>query len=387
MAFEADVDVEQINQLLSGARNQDHHSGKTFTNPWPSFASKGFVDMFKCLSSFRKVEILEDKKPPVVEPDWAAIANPPADDIQVTWLGHASFLIQMEGANILTDPHFSHRCAPVQFAGPARYTPVPPNIENLPPIDIVIISHNHYDHLDSNTVEMLEGRGKKPQWFVPLGIKAWLTGAGVAADNVTELDWWHAARFGRLAVVCTPCQHFSGRTLLDKNKTLWSSWAILSARKRFWFAGDTGYRTVPQGFGVTDGFLLESQEALDSLPRCPAFAQIGERLGPFDLACIPIGAYSPRWFMSPIHLNPEDAVDVHLEVRARRSVGMHWGTFVLTDEPIWEPPTRLSLALKRKGLTDNDFFVLKHGETTCVKKYDQPEEQKQAGAEEEKKEE
>jgi len=288
-------------------------------------------------------------------------------------VGHASFLVQFDGLNIVTDPIFSERCAPVQFAGPKRVVPPPFQVEELPAVDFVIISHNHYDHTDTGTIEKL--LPKVGRWYVPLGIKDWLVKCGAKESQVTELDWWNEHQFVRggdpqagngvanqaaTRIVCTPCQHFSGRSLWDRCETLWASWSIIGPTKRFWFAGDTGYRTVPRG--ITD----EEDRKLD-LPTCPVFKEIGQRLGPFDLACIPIGAYAPRWFMSPVHVNPMDAVNVHLDVRSKQSVGMHWGTFILTEEPLLEPPKRLAEELKLRGLHDDEFIPVPHGETRIFK--------------------
>lgn len=168
-------------------------------------------------------------------------------------------------------------------------------------IDAVIISHSHYDHLDYNTIKSL---GASVTYFVPLGIGAWFK-SNFPGYKCVELDWWGSSKIGDVEFVCTPCQHFSGRTLWDRNKTLWSSWVVKSPNASFFFGGDTGYRSVPK----------DHKGPLDSLPVCPAFKEIGEKLGPFDLSAIPIGAYSPRWFMSPIHCDPEDAVCVHKDVR------------------------------------------------------------------------
>jgi len=163
-----------------------------------------------------------------------------------------------------------------------------------------------------------------------------------------------------MRVICTPCQHFSGRYVLDQNETLWASWVIKGLGSSFYFAGDTGYRSIPQSLGMHPS--PEEERKLD-LPVCPAFKEIGDRYGPFDLAAIPIGAYSPRWVMSPVHLSPEDAVCVHQDIKSRQSVGMHWGTFALTDEPLWEPPERLAAELTFKNLSPTEFIALQHGET------------------------
>ncbi|KAI9094416.1 beta-lactamase superfamily domain-containing protein [Phlyctochytrium arcticum] len=263
----------------------------------------------------------------------------------------------MDGVNILCDPIFSHRCSPSQWVGPARFTPPPCKLEDLPPIDVVIISHNHYDHMDTSTLKAL---GPHPHYFYPLGNTPYFSSLKIPAENLHEMDWWDTHHLTlsdnrKVEIVCTPCQHFTGRGVLDRFKTLWASWAVLGQGKRFWFAGDTGYRYVPKD--NTD---------LSLLPVCPAFKEIGAKYGPFDLSCIPIGAYSPRWFMSPIHCSPEDAVEVHKDVRSKKSIGMHWGTFVLTDEPVNEPPVRLKKSAADAGLVEGVFGVIHIGETVQV---------------------
>jgi len=284
---------------------------------------------------------------PVLKPDWNAIKNPPENHIQIT------FLVQMESVNILTDPIFSDRCSAVQFIGPKRIASIPFTIQQLPPIDLGVISHNHYDHLDVGSVKQLIPKVKK--WYVPLGLKTWMTDTGVKPEDVIEMDWWDSQNDGSGATVfCTPSQHFTGRLLVDRNKSLWASWAICGKKCRFFFAGDTGYRSVPRD--------ATTQQQMN-LPVCPAFKQIGNRLGPFDIAAIPIGAYDPRHLMSPVHLNPEDAVNVHIDIKSRQSVGMHWGTFELTNEPVWEPPEQLLVELKSKNLPIESFVTCKHGET------------------------
>ena len=254
----------------------------------------------------------------------------------LTWIGHATFLLQLEGLNILTDAHFSERASPIQFAGPLRVVAPALRLAELPHIDAVVISHNHYDHLDRATVKRLAAQTNgSARFFVPLGLKAWFAGIGIR--EVTELDWWDEAPFRGLKFTLTPVQHWSSRTPWDRDKTLWGGWLVEAPQFRFFFAGDTGY----------------SQD----------FADIGQRLGYVDLAAIPIGAYEPRWFMQIMHVNPEEAVRIHQDLHARHSVAMHWGTFILTDEPLDEPPHRLAAARRAAGISPEIFFVMKHGET------------------------
>ena len=258
----------------------------------------------------------------------------------LTWIGHATLLIQYDGMNILTDPHFTLRASPVGFLGPRRHTPPGLALDDLPTIDLVVISHNHYDHLDRGTVERLYARqvDRPPRFFVPLGQKQWFDDLGV--PNVVELDWGQSANYKGWGVHAVPTQHWSGRSLWDRNQVLWAGWVLEHPSFRFLFAGDTGYS--------------------------PDFADIGTRFGPIDLAAIPIGAYEPRWFMSSSHVNPEEALKIHKDIRARYSVGIHWGTFQLTDEPMDEPPVRLKRVLERADVPRDRFFVMQHGETRLL---------------------
>jgi N-acyl-phosphatidylethanolamine-hydrolysing phospholipase D len=362
-----------------------------------------------------------------VTPAWRAVAAP-AEPLQALWLGHVTFLVQAHGWHFVTDPVFSKYAAPVQFAGPARFTPPPAAVADLPPVHFVLISHNHYDHLDSGSVASLlrkeagdlariKAGGPAPlhawqhqpftgtTWCCPLGVKRLLVSMGVAPERVVEMDWWdihthpqpHPVHGSEAptpgpSIIAVPAQHQSARTPWDRNKSLWCGYAVVAppphstlaarlptaagpasggagaptstslspaaavsdAELRFYFSGDTGYRTVPDKAGpYSDGER--------AAPVCPAFKQIGERYGPFDLALLPIGAYSPRTFMSAFHASPEDAVEMHTDLRSKRSIGMHWGTFALTDEPIEEPPARLAEAVSRKGLSADSFVAVQHG--------------------------
>jgi N-acyl-phosphatidylethanolamine-hydrolysing phospholipase D len=251
----------------------------------------------------------------------------------VTWVGHSTFLVQLDGVNILTDPIWANRASPVGFAGPRRLVPPGLAFADLPPIDAVVISHDHYDHLDAETVERL-AREHHPRFFVPLGIRAWLGERGIT--DVVELDWWQSAEFRGLTFVCTPAQHSSGRTLADQYLRLWSSWAILGPSKRLFFAGDTGYDA--------------------------RFREIGDRLGPFDLAAIPIGGYLTFKTGHPNHVNPEEAIQLFQDVRGRRLVPMHWGTFGMNREPSREPPDRLWQEALRRGIEER-VAILSPGQT------------------------
>lgn len=248
---------------------------------------------------------------PLVEPDPGLTAA----DLAVTWYGHSSAVIEVDGYRILADPVWSERCSPSRTVGPQRLHPVPAPLEALPAIDAVIISHDHYDHLDIDTVVQL-ARTQRAKFFVPLGIGAHLRSWGVPADRVVELDWNQSAQLDELTLVCTPARHFSGR-FLTRNTTLWASWALIGPRHRAFFGGDTGYSK--------------------------SFADIGTDHGPFDLTLMPIGAYHPGW--PDIHMNPEDAIRAHMDITdTGLLVPIHWATFRLAPHPWAEPVERMLVA-------------------------------------------
>jgi L-ascorbate metabolism protein UlaG (beta-lactamase superfamily) len=269
--------------------------------------------------------------PVVLKPTREELRTNPA----VTWIGHATLLLRLGEVTVLTDPQFSERASPFSFVGPKRRVPPALPIAELPHVDAVIISHNHYDHLDEASVKALNRQpGGPPRFFVPLGMKAWFAERDIT--NVVELDWWKKSEHMGLTFNFTPTQHFTRRGLFNTNEVLWGGWVVEYPTFRFYFAGDTGYS--------------------------PDFREIGRRHGPIDLAAIPIGAYEPRWFMGAMHVNPEEAVKIHQDVGARYSVAMHWGTFQLTDETIDDPPKRLAAALDAAGIPPERFFIMKHGE-------------------------
>lgn len=254
----------------------------------------------------------------------------------LTWVGHDTLLLQLGGLNVLTDPQFSARASPLQRIGPRRKVPPALSPAELPHIDVVLISHNHYDHLDRASVQALQGQaGGPPRFFVPLGLRRWMAAAGIS--GAVEQDWWEQSECQGLRIHQVPAQHFSQRTPWNRNCILWGGFVVEHPALRFYFAGDTGYTRD--------------------------FADIAARIGPMDLAALPIGAYEPRWFMQPMHINPAEAVQAHLDLRARRSVAMHWGTFRLTEEPLDEPPRALASALRAAGVPPEEFWLLRVGET------------------------
>jgi N-acyl-phosphatidylethanolamine-hydrolysing phospholipase D len=256
----------------------------------------------------------------------ALVLNP-----SLSWVGHATFYVRLDGQSFLTDPIYSQRASPLAFAGPKRLVPPGIPLPALPALDFVVLSHDHYDHTDLESLRAIAARGVP--FVVPTGVGELVHRAGGGA---IELGWWQETSIGGVRIHCVPAQHFSGRGLRDRNRRLWAGWVVEGETRRFYFAGDTGYFS--------------------------GFTEIGRRLGPIDLAAIPIGAYLPRAMMGRVHLNPEEAVQAARDVGAARVVGMHWGTFDLADEPLDEPPQRFLAEAARQGL-EGRAFVMKVGET------------------------
>lgn len=265
----------------------------------------------------------------------------PEDGWRVTWIGHATLLVQVDGVNVLTDPIFSERASPVSWFGPLRAVPPALQAADLPPIDAVVVSHNHYDHLDEASVLALQRQpGGPPVFIVPLGMERWFADQGIA--NVRPLDWWQGTEIvrgaSRVRVDLVPARHWSRRTPWDTNAVLWGGYALTGAGARAYFAGDTGYG---------DGGI---------------FREIGRRYGGFDLAMIPVGCYEPRWFMGHQHVDPAEAVRIHADVAARHSMGMHWGAFRMCDEPVEAPMDDLPAALDKAGVARDRFELWAVGE-------------------------
>ena len=274
-----------------------------------------------------------DDVPPSAPPP-----TPRAGELAVTFVNHSTFLLQFEGINVLTDPIWSARCSPVRWAGPRRVRRPGLDIMDLPPIHVVLVSHNHYDHMDLPTLRRLDRRFR-PQFVTGKGNHRTLTRAGL--PRVEELEWWQTlSPVQGLDVTMTPAQHFSRRGLFDVNHSVWGGFWLRAGGFQVYFAGDSGYG--------------------------PHFRAIHDRLGRPDVALIPIGAYEPRWFMKWNHINPAEAVQVHRDLDAGISFAMHFGTFQLTDEPIEEPKEQLRATMKEQGIVGDRFRILGFGETSVV---------------------
>lgn len=261
-----------------------------------------------------------------------AEANTEPDGDYAVWIGHSSVLCRQESVYYLTDPMFSERASPFASIGPRRYSPPAMGIDELPKISFVLISHNHYDHLDLASVKAIYERDR-PVFYVPKGLGGWFASAGV--ETAVEIDWWESVANSRLTVTSVPAQHFSARTLWDRNNSHWCGW-VVGGKKKFYYSGDSGY---------FDGF-----------------KEIGKNCGPIDLAALPIGAYEPSWMMNRHHLNPEQALDVFEEVRGRKFLAVHWGSFDLTYEPCDEPPKRLKTEAAARGYDPDTVNCLRVGE-------------------------
>ena len=308
----------------------DHFDGRRFFNPNGANGQPVWMVPSMLLTPrtrWPSAVPVEPRRPPTAGPD----------DVVVTFVGHATFLIQVAATNLLIDPVYAERASPVAFAGPRRVRAPGVRFDDLPTIALVLLSHNHYDHCDLGTLRALERRFHPPV-VTPIGNGRLLRSAGIG--HVVELDWWQSAGEMPLPITLTPAQHFSSRRLVDRNRALWGGFLIAAGGRRILFAGDSGYG--------------------------PHFREIGARLGPIDLALLPIGAYEPRWFMKDIHMNPAEAVQAHLDLAARQSIAMHFGTFQLTPEGIDEPVRELAQALRERGVPAERFRTTEVGESVYI---------------------
>jgi N-acyl-phosphatidylethanolamine-hydrolysing phospholipase D len=317
-----------------------HHVAGGFRNPWPGYQRPGpwtrlsflAVHSWNLLTAPRRFDVPRESGEEQAAAQALWRGNPAAT---VTWIGHATLLVHLDGVNLLTDPHWGERASPLSWAGPRRLSPPGLPFELLPPIDAVVISHDHYDHLDVTTVKRLAAV-HDPIFLVPLGFRRWFADIGVT--RVEELDWWQERQVRSVRIVCTPAQHWTQRSPFDLNRRLWASWAAVGpSGRRLYFSGDTGY--------------------------FEGLREIGTRLGPFDVAALAIGAYLPAGLMRPHHLDPEQAVEAYLDLRARILLGVHWGTFDLGAEALDEPPRRMISELARRRVPAERGWVLRMGET------------------------
>ena len=331
---------------MSGAERHLRPDGR-FHNPWPHSEPHGWRDLLRWARARRSLELVPSPRRGTfpVSPPQIVYPRARAVELRATWIGHSTVLLQIGGLNVLTDPVFSQRAFPVQWIGPRRVMDPALAIEALPPLDVIVVSHNHYDHLDRPAVKRIARAHPGAAWVVPLGLGSYIGAWG--AREIIELDWWQSAMVHGLRVTATPARHFSNRRLGDRNRTLWCGFALAVDGRRAWFAGDTAYH--------------------------PEFGEIGTRCGPFDLVMIPIGAYEPRWFMERVHADPEEAVRIYQDLMASHPtaprpvmLGIHWGTFRLTDEPMDEPPRRTAARWQEAGLEQERLWIAAFGETRAV---------------------
>lgn len=306
-----------------------HFDGKRYFNPGAAAGMRGFRDVLRWKLSTRPepsprfVADVEESKPP---------SRVEGTELLVTLINHSTVLLQQSDIHILTDPIWSERASPFAAIGPRRHRKPGVRWEDLPRIDVVLLSHNHYDHLDLATLRRLADGGQS-KFIVPAGVGRWLRSRNIGP--VEEFDWGESAPLGRTTVHSVPAAHFSARGIFDRNRTLWCGFVIETVERTVYFAGDTGFGSH--------------------------FAQIRERFGAPRLALLPIGAYEPRWFMSPVHLSPEQAVRAHEILGAETSIAIHHGTFQLGDDGIDTPRERL-----RACAPDDSFLVLDNGQSVTI---------------------
>lgn len=326
-----------VDKMLSAPKytenNSDHFDGKKFINP-DDAGTHHYWEVLKWWFGGNNKGVWHTYD----QEDLPDYPTPPSlvkqGEHRITFVNHATFLIQIGGQNILTDPVWSFRASPYQWIGPKRKRPAGINFDELPPIDTVLLSHNHYDHLDIDTVQQLKEKFN-PQFIVPLGVERFLHSQGI--DNTIRMDWWDKYGLGSdIKLTAVPARHFSGRGLFDRNKTLWCGYVVESSSGNIYFAGDTGYGK----------FIKE----------------IANRFDLINTSIIPIGAYKPRWFMEAIHMSPEEAVKAHKDLGSQKSIAMHYGTFPMADDGMYEPLEDLKKARHKYHISEREFISLQHGE-------------------------
>ncbi len=318
-----------LTTTLPVTHGSDHFDGTRFFNPHAPLP-RTVAEVRRWRRTRQRLPWPDRVEDPIQPPPRRAAH----DKIAATFIGHSTFLVQIGGIRVLTDPIWSERCSPVSFAGPRRARAPGQSLDALPGVDLLLVSHNHYDHMDLPTLRQV-----KKRWtpHVVTGLRNARHLAKANIHGATELDWWQCVELGGARVTYVPAQHFSSRTLRDRDRSLWGGFVVEAGGAVVYFAGDSGY--------------------------CPHFREIGRRFPRIDLALLPIGAYEPRWFMRRNHVAPEEAVRAHLDLGARRSIGMHFGTFQLTDEAIDAPLVALREARDAAGVTEAEFDVLAFGET------------------------
>lgn len=306
---------ERLTRLQQSAQYVD---GK-FTNKLPSYQA----DMLHLLKRWF-FEETPNREPAIQVPVLQRVMadfSEPSEELQITWFGHSTFLVEVDGRRILVDPVWGDYASPGRLFGVKRFYAPPLALEDLPAIDAVVLSHDHYDHLNEPTIKAL--RDRIPVFVVPLGIGAHLEYWGVAPEKIVELDWWEQHDVGGVSLVCAPARHFSGRSLTDRDATLWAGWAFIGKDQRAFFSGDSG--------------------------MFPGFAEIGERLGPFDITMMEAGAYNADW--PDVHMGPEQAVQAHQMVRGNIMIPVHWGTFALAFHSWTEPVERVLAEAEKAEVT------------------------------------
>ena len=307
----------------------DHFDGQRFINPG-NIKAKGLGDALKWMMGRKRGEWKEKKDVAYGEKPVARVDQ----GIRITFINHSTFLIQVDGLNIITDPVWSNRTSPMEWAGPKRMRPPGIRLEELPKIDVMLLSHNHWDHLDIKTVKKIHSV-HHPKIVTPLGVKAFLEQEGVLGAE--DIDWWQEEVINNSMIIqSVPAHHFSGRGMFDRDATLWCGYVIKRTGGNIYFVGDTGYDSG-------------------------TFKKIGERCAPMEVALVPIGAFRPQWFMSPIHCSPEEAVKIHRDIKTKTSIATHFGTFPLADDGETEPVDELKKAIQKYGIEATSFLVLREG--------------------------